>query len=141
MDSIRTINGKWGELWIEGELAAEVYGFQAKLTLTKESVPMCGHVMIDKKVMSVEGTGSVRMYKVYSRMIDLMADGLLSGRDTRFTLISKLADPDAFGAERIAVTGVSFDDLTLADWEVATLGKIEAPFTFSWYELLDRIGG
>lgn len=91
--------------------------------------------------MSVEGTGSVRMYKVYSRMIDLMADGLLSGRDTRFTLISKLADPDAFGAERIAVTGVSFDDLTLADWEVATLGKIEAPFTFSGYELLDRIGG
>ena len=33
--------------------------------------------------------------------------------------------------------GVSFDDLTLADWEAAKLGTIEAPFTFEDYDLLD----
>ena len=32
-----------------------------------------------------------------------------------------------------------FDDLTLADWEADTLGKVEAPFTFTNYEYLDTI--
>ena len=38
-------------------------------------------------------------------------------QDVRFTLISKLADPDAYGAERVSITGVQMDDLTLFDWE------------------------
>ena len=39
--------------------------------------------------------------------------------------------------QRISVTGVSFDDLTLADWEAARLGQIEAPFTFEDFDILD----
>ena len=57
------------------------------------------------------------------------------------TLIGKLADPDSYGAERIAVYNVSFDDLTLADWKANTAGEITLPFTFTRYELLDVIGG
>ena len=49
----------------------------------------------------------------------------------------------AFGptvcAERVAVYNVSFDDLTLADWQAATVGRVTAPFTFSRYEFLDQI--
>ena len=39
--------------------------------------------------------------------------------------------------KRIALMGVSFDDLTLADWEAAKLGQIESPFTFNDYQMLD----
>jgi len=35
---------------------------------------------------------------------------------------------------------VSFDDLTIADWEAATKGTVEAPFTFTDYKYLDMIG-
>ena len=55
------------------------------------------------------------------------------------TVVSKLADPNAAGAERVAFYGVQFTDLTLADWQVATTGKITAPFTFTRYEFLDMI--
>ena len=34
---------------------------------------------------------------------------------------------------------VSFDDLTLADWQAAAIGSVTAPFTFSDYEYLDQI--
>ena len=60
-------------------------------------------------------------------------------QEVRFTIISKLADPDAYGAERIAIYGVSFDDLTLFDWEAQTPGEVEHPFTFTTYEYLDQI--
>ena len=39
----------------------------------------------------------------------------------------------------MAVYNVSFDDLTLADWQAATVGTVTKPFTFTRYELLDQI--
>ena len=41
------------------------------------------------------------------------------------------------GGDAIAVKGAIFDDLTLADWEAAKLGTIEAPFTAESYEILN----
>ena len=43
------------------------------------------------------------------------------------------------GTERISISGVSFDDVTLADWEAGNLGTIEAPFTFTGVDYLDEI--
>lgn len=51
--------------------------------------------------------------------------------------MSFLDAPDNPSNQRISVTGVSFDDLTLADWEAAKLGQIEAPFTFEDFDVLD----
>ena len=39
----------------------------------------------------------------------------------------------------MAIYNVSFDDLTLADWQAATVGTVTAAFTFSRYEFLDMI--
>ena len=47
--------------------------------------------------------------------------------------------PDAYGTERVVLKNVSFDDLTLADWEADTLGSTECPFTFTDYEYLDTV--
>lgn len=66
-------------------------------------------------------------------------EGIKRGVDRRFTVISKLRDPDSYGAERVALYDVSFDDLTLADWQAAAIGSVTAPFTFSDYEYLDQI--
>ena len=60
-----------------------------------------------------------------------------AGEDIRHTIISNLDDPDNPRNQRIAVKGVIFDDLTLADWEAAKLGTIEAPFSAESYEILD----
>ena len=135
----RVINGTWGEVWLEGQLIAEAYKFQAKDSFTRENVPMCGSLRDGKKLTKLEGTGSIGMHKVRSRMIRLLHDQVSAGKDPEFTLLAKLDDPDAYGAERVSFTGVQFDDLTLMDWEAGVLGKIETPFSFQNYELLDLI--
>lgn len=140
MDSAkRVISGTWGELWLDGDKVAECYGFQAKVSFNKEDVALCGRMATDKKVTSIECTGSVKMHKVTSRMARAIGESIRDGRDIRFTLVSKLKDPDAYGAERVALKNVSFDDLTLADWEAKSVGRVEAPFTFTDYEFLDAI--
>ena len=135
----RVMSGTHGEIWLDGEQVAECYKFQAKVTLNKEDVPQCGVMWTDSKVKNMTGKGSVGLYKVSSRMARLIGEQARAGKDPRFTIISKLDDPDAYGAERVAVKNVSFDDLTLADWEAGVFGKVECPFTFGDYEDLDRV--
>ncbi|HWQ59055.1 MAG TPA: phage tail tube protein [Clostridia bacterium] len=140
MDKVsRVISGTWGEVWLDGEYVGECYGAQAKLAYNRESIQQCRKLMPGKKLMSVEGTGSLKLYKVNSRMIRAVALKVKDGKDPRFTIISKLDDPDAYGAERMSISGVAFDDTTLADWEVGNIGKTENPFTFEDFELLDAI--
>jgi hypothetical protein len=140
MDSTkRVMSGTWGQLWLDGELVAECYKFQAKVTLNKEDVPQCGVMWTDSKIKGMSGKGSVGLYKVNSRMARLIGEQIRTGRDPRFTIISKLSDPDAYGAERVAVKNVSFDDLALADWEANAFGRVECPFTFGDFEYLDMV--
>ena len=134
----RVINGSFGELWLDGEKIAECTACQLKVSKNKETINLCGQFMTDTKATSASGTGSLTLYKVDSGFAQVQS-GLQGGEDRRFTVISKLKDPDSYGAERVAVYNVSFDDLTLADWQAATVGKVTTPFTFSRYEFLDQI--
>ncbi len=135
----RVMSGTWGSVWLDDELISEVTGFQAKFNSNKEKIGICGRMINDHKIMSMDGTGSLTMHKVNSRMILLLSDAMKNGKDLRFTLVGKLADPDSYGTERISLSGVSFDDLTLADWQHGQTSKITAAFTFSDYAPLDTV--
>ena len=62
-----------------------------------------------------------------------------AGKTTTFTIISKLADPDSDGMEKIKLTGCTFDEMTLADWEAKKLGEESYAFTFTGWEVMDSI--
>lgn len=134
----RTISGTWGEVWLDGEKVAECTGCKLKVAKNKDTINLCGQFMTDAKATSGSGTGSLTLYHVDSGFAQKQS-GLQDGVDRRFTIVSKLRDPDSYGAERVAVYNVSFDDLTLADWAAAAVGTVTAPFTFSRYEYLDMI--
>lgn len=135
----RVMSGTWGEVWLDNEYVAEAYKFSAKISYNKQAIARCGQMANDQKVTSYSGTGSIGMHKINSRMGRLMGEKIRDGQDVRFTIIAKLDDPDAYGSERIRIENVSFDDLTLADWESDVPGKIESPFTFTDYEYLDSV--
>ena len=100
-------------------------------------MPRCRTLIAGKKMTGLSGTGTVRIYNATSRLITAESDALKSGKDLRHTMITNLDDPDNPSNQRIALKGISFDDLTLADWEAARLGQIEAPFTFEDWEVID----
>ncbi|WP_291559412.1 MULTISPECIES: phage tail tube protein [unclassified Clostridium] len=139
LETKRVINGSFGEMWLEGDYVSEAFGLQAKIEVKKEVVKRCGYGGEDTKVVGWAGKGTVKLNKISSRMGKLIGEAIKEGRDIKFTIISKLADPDAFGSERIAIKNMSFDDLTLIDWESEKPGELECPFTFSDYEYLDQI--
>ena len=133
------INGTWGEVWISDSKIAEIKSFQAKDEYEKEEVKMAGKMHTSHKIMAVSGKGSCSVHKVNSYQAGRIGSQVRNGKTPHFTIIAKLADPDSRGAERIAFEGVVFDDLTLMDWEVGTLGSVEMPFTYETYKFLDKI--
>lgn len=135
----RVMSGTHGHLWWEGDKVCECSGFQAKIAFNKEDIHLDGEMAVDSKTTSYKGTGNVSLYKVSSRMAQLIGDKIMNGEDLRFTLISELNDPDAYGAERVMISNVSLDDLTLADWKRAASGMVECPFTFTRHKFLDMV--
>ncbi|MEG0899571.1 MAG: phage tail tube protein [Oscillospiraceae bacterium] len=138
-DAKRTINGTFGEVWLEGDLVREATGLKAEVSLKFMDVPMCGSLAQHKKVSGTEGKGSVNMNKVNSRMAIKLSDMIKAGKTPTFTIISKLDDPDAFGAERVVLKNCIFDTLTLADWSANKLGEVTQAFSFTDWDYLDLI--
>ena len=137
LDTRKVINGTHGSLWINDQEISEVKSFQVKAEFQKEEVKIAGQMATDTKYMGYSVKGSLSLHKVNSRMIRFISDSIKKGKEPRFTLIGKLADPDADGVERIVVKNVSFDDLTLMDWEVGVVGATEHPFTATSWDVLD----
>ena len=126
----RVISGTWGQVWVNGELWVELSAFQAKFSYSKSDINMCGVMATDAKITNVKGTGSITAHKVYSRNAGL-SDAILEGHDIRATIVAKLDDPDAFGAERVALYNVSFDDETIMDFQSGNVVEKTYPFTFT----------
>lgn len=137
-NAARVMNGTWGQLWEDGIETAEVSAFQVKFTKNFDTLNLCGQMAEDRKLIGVKITGSMTLHKVYTRGADDVKASL-AGNDLRKTLVGKLADPDAYGAERVAVYGVSYDEQTVMDWQSAKAGSITIPFQATGIEYLDTV--
>ncbi|WP_019241514.1 MULTISPECIES: phage tail tube protein [Bacillus] len=140
LDATRVINGTYGTVWHEGNWIMNVKSAEAIVEINKEEIQRSGTRWVGHKVTSLTGTGSISMYKVTSEFVQLIgsiADD--DGKPYVTELIFKLADPESFGAERIRLKGVQFDQIPLGKFEINSIVEDELPFTFSGYELLDKI--
>lgn len=134
----RVMNGTFGQIWEDGTEIAEVSAFQVKVTKNFDTINLCKKMPEDRKLIGVKITGSMTLQKVYTRGADDVT-AALAGRDLRKTLVGKLADPDAYGAERVAAYGVSYDEQTVMDWAAAKSGSITIPFQATGVEYLDKV--
>lgn len=135
------INGTYGEVWVDGDYMAQATGLEAKTSVKKTDVNMVGRLSPGKKVTGIENKGTLKMNHVTSEMKQKIADYIKKGKTPTFTIISKLADPDAIKAqaERIKFTGVTFDEITLVDFENGKLGEESYSFEYEDFQFLDVI--
>jgi len=137
----RVINGTFGEVWVDDDYMAEVTALEAKVSLEKTEVNQVGTLAKGYKVTGIDGKGTLKMNKVTSYFIKKLSANTKAGKTTTCTIISKLADPDALGAERIQLNGCTFDELTLVNWEAKKLGEESIAFSFTGWDVLDTING
>lgn len=140
LDATRTINGSYGEVWHDGVWLTNVQSAEAVVDIDKEEIKRSGTRWTGHKVTSLKGSGTISGYKVTSDFVQLIGSVATDrGKPYVTSLILKLDDPEAFGAERVMLKGVQFDQIPLSKFEVGSLVEEALPFTFSGYDLLDKI--
>lgn len=135
----KQINGTFGAVWVNNEKWLDIQEFEAKVTISYEDVDMAQDLATHKKMNGWAGEGSMTVKKVYSRGAALLANAVKTGVLPDINIVGKLADPDAFGSERVAINEVTFNEFMLMRFEQKTLGTEELPFNFADYDPIDLI--
>jgi hypothetical protein len=140
LDATRVINGQYGEVWQDGKWLTNVQSAEATVEINKEEIMRSGTRWVGHKVTSLKGSGTIKGYKVTSDFITLIGS-VASDRGKPYIteLILKLNDPESFGAERVRLKSVQFDQIPLGKFDVGAIVEEELPFTFSGYDTLDVI--
>lgn len=135
----KIIRGTFGRLWLGGEFVSEVKSFEAKVSLDFEDVHINGQFGTQKRYMGYSIAGTMTLHKVDSRILNLYKDGMMNGSLPTLRVDAALTDPDAAGAQRIVLYDVTFDEVTLAQFENNTVLEEEVPFTAGSYRVLETI--
>lgn len=77
--------------------------------------------------------------KIDSFVLAMMADAIKKGELPDIQVVTGVKDPASVGAERVQLDEVTFDEVTLMQFEQKTLAKEEIPLKFGDYTLLDLI--
>ncbi|UPW82726.1 phage tail tube protein [Lysinibacillus sp. Ag94] len=139
LKSNKTINGTFGSVWVNNEKWLDVEEFEAKVSIDYEDVNMAEDLATHKKMTGWSGEGTLKVKKVYSRGSGLLAEAVKKGIVPDINIVGKLADPDAFGAERVAINEVTFNEFMLLQFAQKTIGSEELPFNFADYDPIDLI--
>lgn len=127
----RTIHGRFGQILIDGVEQTNLQECTADVDADMKEVNVLGAEWTDYKVGTKKGSGTMKGYKVTS---DMIKRGF-----TRFEIISKLDDPEAYGHETIRLKNCIISKLQLINLKVNDLVDEETPFNFAGYDLLDPI--
>jgi hypothetical protein len=140
LDATRVINGSYGEAWEDGNWLTNIQSAEATVEINKEEILRAGTRWVGQKVTTLKGSGNIKGYKITSDFIKKIGS-VASDRGKPYVteLILKLGDPESWGAERIRLKGVQYDQIPLGKWELGAIVEEELPFTFTGYDLLDEI--
>ena len=117
----QVINGTWGEAWLDGEYLAQVTALKAKVTPKKTAIAMVQRLNEGQKMTGLELKGEIKLHKINSTIMRKMSEYFKRGKMMTCTIVSNVKDPDALGAERVALYNCLFDELILADWEAGKM--------------------
>lgn len=135
----KVIRGIHGKCWVNNQLMANVKSAEAKAAIDYEDLDINGDYGRKKRYMGYSISGTLTLHKFDSFIVKLYKDGVMTGDLPEVKIVLALDDPTAYGAERVILTDVYFDEITLNKFENRTVLEEEVPFTAGGFEFLDVI--
>ncbi|MBQ9607647.1 MAG: phage tail tube protein [Lachnospiraceae bacterium] len=136
----KVMNGSFASMWVDSTFLGEGTELEAKISLEKKEVKQAGTLAKGYKIVGTDGKGKLKVNKISSYFIDLIAGNIKNGKTTTVQIKSTIEDPDLGGAkETVLLKGVQFDELTLINWKVKELIEEEYSFTFNDFDIMDKV--
>lgn len=140
LDASRVISGNFGEIWSDGVWLSNFFSGEASGDITYEKVKRAGTRKVGNKATTIEYSGTITGYKITSELAYRVA-AINSDSSAPFVteLIMKLADPQAYGYERVRLKGVQFTKIDIMKFEHGSIVETEWPFVFDDFEWINPI--
>lgn len=126
IDETRIINGSYGEIYLDGQWLTNFTSCELKDEYDYTELKLSGDRRTKHKLIGVRGSGSLTGFKVTSAL----QKALTANPTAQYQIISKLADPESYGTERIRISKVKFTTNPLARWKAGETVEEEWPFVF-----------
>lgn len=130
-------NGTNGNIWVNDMAFDKVKSFEVKMTIEWEDIP--NGLSTERVLMGYNYEGSFAYRKTdknYKTAIDLLFEEYSSGRVPDVSIVSKAYNHATGKTQRIKISGITFDEITLQKWEEKTIGEEELAFKAGSVEIL-----
>lgn len=134
LDPRKVLRGKYGQVYDEtGRAMVEVTEAEVKVKFNKKKVERGNAKADGNRTMGSEISGKIKMH--WTAEIAKLRRSILNDPDAPRTLIFEHRDPDLPG-EKVAVMGVTFDEVDLIGFKVKDTGDTDLAFTADDYKFL-----
>lgn len=130
-------NGSNGNIWVNDSEWDKVKSFEVKMAIEWEDVP--SGLSTDRVLMgyNYEGAFSYRKSdKNYNTAMDMLFKEYSEGRVPEVSIIGKAYNKASGKVHRIKISGITFDELTLMNFEEKSVTEVEMAFMASDVEIL-----
>lgn len=135
----KILRGTNGRLWVNNKLWANVKKVDVKIKNNYETVNINGELAEQQHYIGYAISGTIDVYKIDSRVTQLVAEGIKSQIMPDISIVVKAADPQVTGAERIQFINVTIDEIAPGNFENKKITEESIPFKAGGFELLDVI--
>lgn len=139
MRTDKILRGSYGKVWVGNDLFSAVKQFEAKAKFDFEEVNIAGDLGEHRRLVGYKCEGTMTMHKIDSTMQRKIGEDYKNGIVPDIRIIAVLDDPTAYGAERVELTEVTFDELTLMQFANKEVVEEEVPFKCAGYNFIDLI--
>lgn len=135
----RILSGSEGKVWLNSEILAFVEKVEIKMTGKFEEITCCGDYATYNKYVGWSGSGTVTIKKINSDIMSQLAQSYSSGEPQELQIVTSVTDIVTGKSERISISEVEITEVNLTSFEAQKIVSMELPFTFSSYQILEKI--
>lgn len=130
--------GTDAEMYMEGKWLTNITSVEAAVEINQAELNLLGQWWTTYRNMGLSGSGSVTGLFVNTNLIEKIGT-IQTGSEFRTEIVVKNKNPDTGKTYRVRLQNVVFSTIPLANFSAGEIAEQEFSFTFSGYELLDKV--
>lgn len=134
----KVLSGTEGTLWVNGDEIEEINKVEIKIEGVFDDIELAGVYSTMGRYMGWKGTGTLTLFKMHSRGLDLIGTAFKDGKFPDVEIIAAMTNKQNGETERMAIHGVQFTSFDF-NFETKKSTQESLPFRFIDYDVLEKL--
>lgn len=130
-------NGSNGEIWVNGVEVDKIKSFELNMTVEWEDVPV--DLTTDRVLLGYSYEGNLSYRKAdsnYNLAMNTLFESYQKGVVPEVSIVAKAYNRASGNTQRIKISGITFDNLPIQQWEEKSVVEIDMDFKAHSVEVL-----